>query len=170
MLRSYIQRERACIGPHTQDHEALALAVDGSVEKATAGTSFCWSSIQIDNNTISREYHNASNAGLSLSALFGKFAGGFFVSRDCGVRSNDVNVWHAFDGTCPHSSTPLNGISFSVVVFYHKMGDMLGAKGKRRLKKLGFRLPTDQALPASSSERSGGPGDGEVANERASRD
>ena len=117
---------------------ALAKAINGSVRKPTAGTLFRWSSIQTNNNTVSREHHDANNDGFSLIALFGMFVGGFFVAEDCGIKSSKDEVWHVFDGRKAHSSTPFVGVSFSVVVFYHKSTDNLSEPEKNELLQLGF--------------------------------
>ena len=80
---------------------------------------FCWGSLQINKNTVSRPHVDGNNSGPSLIILFGSFAEGAFRMSDNSLIIDEVGTALAIDGTLKHESAPFTGERYSIVAFLH---------------------------------------------------
>ena len=112
---------------------------------------FCWTSIQINVNTVSSKHTDKNNVGLSIMFVLGLFSKGEFRSsdQDCPiVKAGEAVV---FDGKYKHWSDPfLHSDRVSIVFFQHDSAKDLSMKDKCVLDNMGFlRTPKPLARGAS---------------------
>ena len=150
--------KKAYVHGMTKSNAAIIGAV-AKIIKENLGDGFYWSSLQINQDTVSSPHRDENNEGLSALILAGSFLRGEFVVESCGIRSNRTSVLHVFDGATLHSSEPFDGHRYSVVAFQHRHAVQVRNSEWTMLRSLGLtyrngcRVPVERALPTPTSPR-----------------
>ena len=108
-----------------------------------AGVDLCWTSLQLNRDTVSDWHIDQGNVGLSAMLVLGSFEGGEFQLQS----SQPVHACGSvviFNGQEPHRSLPASGRRWSVVAFTHYLHD--------RAEELeavlqGLAFPLTQSVP-----------------------
>ena len=119
---------------------------------------FRWTSIQVNQNTVSREHVDRNNKGPSIIVTAGEYEGGEFQVTGSEEFNPKGKVW-TFNGLDPHKSLPFKGESISLIWFAHSSWREASEEQMRTLEELGFRPP------ARNAEMRGEPQKTEIVNE-----
>ena len=122
---------------------ALLTAINNVVHRYADTSTFKWSSIQINKNTVAEKHKDSNNEGLSAIALLGDFTEGeLTVHTVPQLIFNERNTFLFFDGHEFHESAKYGGTErYSFVIFYHKAAGNLAVEKRKFLTKIGFCLP-----------------------------
>ena len=113
---------------------------------------FCFSSLQIGQNTTVEPHRDSANEGPSAALGLGCFEKGFLV-----VGRRVLDIRHRivyFDGRSLHHTTQHSGQRISIIAFVHTAARRLSDADCRELKAMGFRLRHqlgDNSAEASAS-------------------
>ena len=164
-MRRYVPGDGFCVGasmnahgatfnrPHNLGQELLVKRVNALI-KASAHSSFRWTSLQFNCNTVAAPHIDQHNRGLSWIFVGGAYIGGRLVvpSRDFATPANDPCVACYIDGREQHFSERFEGERFSIVAFVHSSFDDTSHAQRKLLESLGFACPPE----APSSHLRGG--------------
>jgi hypothetical protein len=138
---------------------AKTLISDLNTAGPAVPSSFTFSSVQINVDTIAIPHADSNNGGLSTTACVDKYTKGEFVIKDVEVAHHvtDIrNKWTPINGSLTQWSQPFGGSRTSLVIFTHRALVKTRAKTRRDLADLGIRIsPTAETPgPPGKSEAS----------------
>ena len=144
------------------EHIELTKLINATLLAAYGHKQFCWSSLQINKNTVSTPHRDAANVGLSAITILGDFEGGelyiddqFLTDSKTARYANGVTMytgkdeWFTFNGHKTHSSNAARGTRYSIVAFMHGKIDSLSREKKQCLMGLGFNIGPHAFEPTS---------------------
>jgi len=117
---------------------------------------FEFTSIQVNKDYAAALHVDKNDAGNSIIIGLGDYSGGELWVDDgsCSGHCLDVrDTWHRLEGHTPHEVMPFKGRRYTLVYFTRERGGDIGAdttsRMTRRLRDLGFQLPSEVPLTAS---------------------
>ena len=114
------------------------------------GWQVCWSSLQVNHNTVAQWHKDVKNVGLSIIISVGTFSGGQFELR--GLPPFDLrDKAMLFDGSVSHRSAQFDGERWSVVAFLSGAVKWATDAQRQLLLDLGFSLPPASPPPCRGS-------------------
>ena len=162
--RQYVPGGGFCIGatrsrkgsylcaPLTPAQHACVSAVN-SLISSLVPSSFRWTSLQFNRNTVASPHTDRNNLGLSLVLILGDYSGGSLhvPGRDLSTPPGSSPIGVFIDGREPHHSDPFTGLRYSIVAFVHDAFHSLSQPERLLLSGLGFSVPLPPDAAAQPS-------------------